>query len=146
MATIRVTNQSELVSALKTAAGGDNILLADGNYGDLTIKNDYTSTVTIQAENPLGASFERIEFSGATNVAVDGLQFTKGLAIKAESAGISVLNSDVDGPIYCRTVDGLVIDNVDVSCNLSIWECSPRFLNMNSFACCSDKCELILPF
>lgn len=115
MATIRVTNQAEFLSALKTAAAGDTILLADANYGNVEIKNDYTSAVTIKAENALGAEFEALSLVGATNVSLDGLHTNGGLAVKSMSSGISVLNCDIDSVFYCRDVDGLKIDNVDVS-------------------------------
>ena len=115
MATIRVTNQAELLSALKTAAAGDTVLLANANYGNVEIKNDYASTVTIKAENPLGAEFGTLSLVGATNVSLDGLHTIGGLSMTSMSSGISVLNCDVDSTLYCRDVDGLKIDNVDVS-------------------------------
>lgn len=115
MATITVSNQSELLAALKTATGGDTILLADGHYGDVILKNDYTSNVIIKAETALGAQFTRIGFVGATNITIDGLQVETGLAVEGYSKGISVLNSDVDGNFYTRNVDGLTLDNVDIS-------------------------------
>jgi sporulation protein YlmC with PRC-barrel domain len=115
MTTIRVTNQTELLAALKTASAGDTVLLADGNYGDLKLGNDYTGTVTIKSENPLGAQFGTLELSGATNIALDGLQFATWLKIVSFSKEISVLNSDVNGTLYTKDVNGLTIDNVDVS-------------------------------
>ncbi|MFN7224042.1 MAG: right-handed parallel beta-helix repeat-containing protein [Paracoccaceae bacterium] len=115
MAILKVANQQELLAALKTAQAGDTVLLADGHYGDIDLKNKYTSSVTIKAENPLGAEFTRLGLVGATNITLDGLQFQTGLGIKDFSKGIAVLNSDVDGMIYCRNVDGLMIDNTEVS-------------------------------
>jgi hypothetical protein len=115
MATIRVTNQEELLSAMKTASGGDTILLADGDYGTVTLKNDYDSPVTLQAENPGGAVFGKIGLSGATNITLDGLTFEDGLAVENQSSQIEILNVEVDGILYVRNVDDLVIDNVEVS-------------------------------
>lgn len=115
MTTITVTSQAELVAALKTAQGGDTILLADGHYGDIDLKNDYTSTVTIKAENPLGAQFTRLGLVGATNITIDGLQLETGLAVKDGSKDIGVLNCDIDGNFYTRNVNGLTVDGVDVS-------------------------------
>ncbi len=54
MATIRVTTQAELLSALKTATGGDTLLLADGNYGEIKLTDTFGSPVTIKAENDQG--------------------------------------------------------------------------------------------
>jgi hypothetical protein len=115
MATIRVTNQASLLSALKTAQAGDTVLLADGNYGITTVGNDYTSAVTIKSEHPQGAVFEKLLMQGATNMIVDGIQVANGMSVEKGSAGITVINSDIDGVLYCRDVNGLKVDNVDVS-------------------------------
>lgn len=115
MSTIRVTNQTELLAALKVAKAGDTVLLADGNYGDLKLGNDYTGAVTLKSETPLGAQFGALELSGATNITLDGLQCATWLKVVNFSKGISVLNSDVNGTLYTKDVDGLTIDNTDVS-------------------------------
>lgn len=115
MATIRVTNQSELLAALKTAQGGDTVLLADGYYGDPVLKNDYTSTVTIKAENPDGAVFGQLCLSGVTNLTIEGISATNSVKITDKSVGVAVLDSTVVGTLYCRDVNGLTIDNVEVS-------------------------------
>lgn len=115
MSTIRVTNQTELLAALKVATAGDTVLLADGHYGNLDLRHDYTGNITIKSENPLGAQFTRLGLVGATNITLDGIQFETGLAVKDGSKGISVLNSDVNGNFYCRNVDGLIVDSVEVS-------------------------------
>jgi len=59
MATIYVTNASELSTAMGTAQANDTILLADGDYGDLDIAvwRNIASNVTFQAENQWGAVF-----------------------------------------------------------------------------------------
>ncbi len=111
---IRVTTQSELDSALKAAKGGETITLADGHYGALATGNDYASNVTIRAENALQATFDKINFYGATNISVDGLKVDTGLSVERSSVNISVLNSDINGTLYCRNVDGLIVDNVTV--------------------------------
>ena len=115
MKTITVATQSELLAALKTAQGGDIVLLADGNYGDIELKNDYASTVTIKAVNHGGAEFGNLALVGATNITLDGLQFTKGLGAKDFSSGIAIVNSEITGTLYMREVDDLKVDNVEVS-------------------------------
>ena len=115
MTTIHVSTQEELLSAMKTASEGDTILLADGDYGTVTLKNDYVSSVTIQAENAGGASFEKIHLDGATNITLDGLSVEAGLSVKNNSSYIEILNVDINGILYLRNVDNVVIDNVDVS-------------------------------
>lgn len=115
MSTIRVTNQTELLAALKVAKAGDTVLLADGNYGDLKLGNDYTGVVTLKSETPLGAQFGSLGLVGATNITLDGIQCAVALSITGVSKGISVLNADVNGTLYTKDVDGLIIDNTDVS-------------------------------
>ena len=115
MNTITVTTQAELLAALKTAQGGDTVLLANGNYGDIELKNDYSSTVTIKAATPGGATFGNLALVGATNITLDGLEFTTGLGAKDFSSGIGIVNSEINGVLYFRNVDNLKIDNVEVS-------------------------------
>lgn len=111
MATIKVSNQIQLLSALKTASGGDTILLANGNYGDVTLKSQFSSAVTIQAENPLGATFAKITLSGASNLAFDGLKLQYSFAASSSSQ-ISLTNSTSNSILNFRDVNGLVVDNV----------------------------------
>ncbi len=115
MAILKVSSQTQLISALSTAKGGDTILLANGNYGSITIRNDFASTITIKAESALGAQFGKIGFLGATNVKLDGLQVSGGLAVEGGSKDIAVVNSDIDGTFYTRSVNGLTLDRVDIS-------------------------------
>ncbi|WP_154449120.1 hypothetical protein, partial [Halovulum marinum] len=44
-----------LAAALASASGGDEILLESGNYGDLTLTQDFSSEVTIRAIDQYGA-------------------------------------------------------------------------------------------
>ena len=57
MATITVGTSAQLAQALSEVSSGDTIVLADGNYGNMTIATDFPSNVTITAANPLGAAF-----------------------------------------------------------------------------------------
>jgi hypothetical protein len=72
MAIINVSNSGQLSSALSGASGGDVILLADGDYGDLSISQDYASNVTIQSATEHGARFDVVKITGS-NVTIDGL-------------------------------------------------------------------------
>ena len=74
MATIQVSNQSQLQSALSSAQEGDTILLEAGDYGDLRLTQDFASAVTIKSLDPLGAKFGAIEFSDASHITLDGLR------------------------------------------------------------------------
>ncbi|WP_395543696.1 LamG-like jellyroll fold domain-containing protein [Neotabrizicola sp. sgz301269] len=112
MATIRVTTQAELLSALKTATGGDTLLLADGDYGQITLKNTFGSPVTIKAENDQGASFTKISLSGASNLSFDGLHLDGGFNASNYTSNISLTNIDSDNLLYFRNVSNLAVDNV----------------------------------
>ena len=52
-------------SALNGASGGDTIVLKDGHYGSLKLTADFASTVTIRAEDHLGATISGLDLSGA---------------------------------------------------------------------------------
>lgn len=76
MATISVTNTSELNTAMAQAKAGDTILLASGNYGAFSTGNDYSSAVTIKSANPgLPATFSSLDLNGATGITFDGITF-----------------------------------------------------------------------
>ena len=71
---INVSTAAELQSALNGATGGETIVLADGNYGGLTISGkNYASYVILQSENALGAKFTGITFSNSSYVRFDGI-------------------------------------------------------------------------
>jgi hypothetical protein len=112
MATIKVSSQTQLLSALKTATGGDTILLADGKYGSVTLANKFASTVTIKAEHPQGASFTAITVKGGDNLAFNGLKLDTNFSATF-SSDISLTNSvTTNGTVYFREVNGLVVDKV----------------------------------
>lgn len=112
MATLRVKNQSELLSALKTATGGDTILLADGDYGEVTLKNTYKSAVTIKAEHEGKASFDKISLTGASNLTFDGLHLDEGFSARNTSSHITLENITSDNLLYFRNVSDLTVDHV----------------------------------
>lgn len=106
MATINVNNRSELQSALGSASGGETILLGNGTYGSVRISDDYASTLTVRAENPLGAELTGLTISGASNVRVDGVKVDSGVnggqggkvvSVENGSRAIEILNSEVTG-------------------------------------------------
>ena len=78
MTTTTVKNQAELLGALDRASGGDTIVLKDGHYGSLKLTADFSSTVTIRAEDRLGATISGLDLFGATNLTFDGINFYSG--------------------------------------------------------------------
>ena len=76
MATISVTNTSELNTAMAQANAGDTILLASGNYGAFSSGNDYASAVTIKSANAGSpATFSSVSLNGATGITFDTINF-----------------------------------------------------------------------
>ena len=81
MTTFNVSNATELTSAIASAAGGDRIVLADGNYGAVSIFNrTYASTLTIEAANPgSGAHLDGLFVANAKNISFVGLDVGRAL-------------------------------------------------------------------
>lgn len=70
MPTINVSNATQFTAALKTVKGGDTILMAAGNYGNLFISNfNPTSLVTIKSANPdADAVIHQLRITRSSNV------------------------------------------------------------------------------
>jgi parallel beta-helix repeat protein len=133
MTTITVDDRGELLSALASASGGDTILLRDGNYGSVTVSEDYSSMVTVRAEDPLGAAMTGLTLSGATNVRFDGIKVDSGtnggpggriVAVVNGSESVEIVNSEVTGKedgvytghrgIYVNKASNVTLRNNDV--------------------------------
>jgi VCBS repeat-containing protein len=75
MAIRTVSNATQLQAALKASSGGDTILLAGGNYGDVSISSFHaSSTVTIksvQVAHP--ATFQTLNINNSANLAVQNV-------------------------------------------------------------------------
>ncbi|MFN3972067.1 MAG: right-handed parallel beta-helix repeat-containing protein [Gemmobacter sp.] len=114
--TLMVATQADLLSALAQARGGETILLAPGDYGDLQlaartrINITYASEVTIasaDAANP--AVFTGLSMRGVSNLTFDGVTFdyraSDGAPIwtrpfqMTESDNITIRNSTFDGDL-----------------------------------------------
>ena len=115
MAVITVGSQTELQSALKSANGGDTIVLKDANYGTLNITESYDSTVTITAQNEGGAVFGDVVMNNSANLTFEGISVNAFRAYSSE--GIGLKDSTVDGIVYMKDIDGLSIENNDVAGN-----------------------------
>ena len=133
MTTTTVKNQAELLNALNGASGGDTIVLKDGHYGSLKLTADFSSTVTIRAEDHLGATISGLDLFGATNLTFDGIDFYSGgnggigrgiVSIERGSSGIAIVNSEVHGNqdgiyaghygIYNRESNNVTFRNNDI--------------------------------
>ena len=105
MTILNVSDRDQLLAALKSAAGGDTILLAKADYGSVEITQDYTSMVTIKSATPLAAKFSTISIRDASNVRIDGVHVDNGgngsIATKLvwifDGQSIQFVNSEVNG-------------------------------------------------
>lgn len=73
--TITVTTGAELSAAAVSAEGGETILLADGNYGDVTINGAKSASLVTIAEAP-GASalFGQLTVKWSDNLSIEGIE------------------------------------------------------------------------
>lgn len=112
--TILVSNSAELIKAMKSATGGENIVLKGGNYGDLnlwqghTLNAIYTSPIKItSASHDNQAVFTGLRLNGVTNVTFSDVKFDYVSAVGEPTTtskfnllntkNISILNSVFDG-------------------------------------------------
>ncbi|WP_434055988.1 MAG: right-handed parallel beta-helix repeat-containing protein [Roseibium sp.] len=120
---IAVSNSSELKNALSNASGGETIVLKDGYYGDLYISNEkYNSTVTIVAENTLGADFGKINITNGENISIQGVDAndfkvydSSHIAIKDSHTKIyfsNVYHADIDNNEVDGGYNGITLNDV----------------------------------
>lgn len=113
-----VSSVEELIYALKTASGGEAILLADGNYGSVTLDSGYgntlerySETVTIAAMNPGKAVFDALDIQRASHLALEGLTATSSIKIQYDSNDVAIRNTQAKSVIL-RDISGLeLVDN-----------------------------------
>ena len=121
--TIAVSTASELMSALAGATGGETILLAAGNYGDLNLWNvrqpfaKFASEVTIKSANSSDpAVFNHMSLEGVENLTLDGVKLDYNAVSGASDWEIPF---KIGGPnhitIRNSTFDGDIAQNVSSS-------------------------------
>lgn len=108
---ITVSNVTELNAALAAATGGETIVLAPGDYGNLTLSGSsaqFASTVTITSEDPANmAVITGLRVENASNITFDHInfdytysasdyKFTKANQI-LNSSGITIQDSIIQG-------------------------------------------------
>lgn len=94
---LTVANASELKTALSKASGGDTILLKAGNYGKVSIGNNFSSEVTIKSASANSmAKITELRVDGASNIKLDSILFDYNFKSgdKNFTNPFSVLNSD----------------------------------------------------
>lgn len=96
MATINVSNTSQLLSALSSANGGDVIVLESGNYGSVDFENfSYNSMVTVKSANPdKPAFFSNLNVDNVSHLRIDGIEVGDSGNGSQASRVVSLTNSD----------------------------------------------------
>lgn len=102
MATLRVSNQSQLDAAVRTANGGDTILLGSGSYARLEMNGiNEGGKVTVTSANPgAPAVIKSMLLKNSSNVEVKNvdLQSSGGTPFVVESSRtVKLDNVDIDG-------------------------------------------------
>ncbi len=110
MTTINVSNASQLSAALSAAKAGDVILLANGEYGSVSIDKNFTDYVTIKSATPLGATFDKITISNSSYLKLDGVHVDSPSNGNASDTLLGIVSSD-HVMVVNSEVNGLV-DNV----------------------------------
>ena len=142
MATFNVTNSAQLTTALQQATGGDKILLAAGDYGQLEISGKYTTPLTIaSADASRPASFSTMSINGAENITIDKVVFDYTYRASdiatykpfevANSSKIVIQNSVFDGDVKSGT--GTVFDGYGNAVGLSVRGSSSVQVATNEF-------------
>lgn len=103
MAILRVANQGQLSSALNSVRGGDTILLARGTYNELSLKEKFTSKVTIASADPgQPAVINKVMLRGAANVELKELKFDY------------VPGKSSDSPFWIEGGRGIVLNGIEI--------------------------------
>lgn len=96
--TILVSSAAQLVKTARSAVGGDTILLAPGNYGDVSLANlRPTSTVTIKSANPdADASFKTLRITNASNLTIEDVDVNNPIAAGAPRSAATAINKSTN--------------------------------------------------
>ena len=146
--TYSVSNLNELYDALATATGGETILLAAGNYGDMALTGRsgfdtaFARTVTIASADPGNpAVITGLDVRGAQNLAFDGITFDYTFAPGDEiyyrpfsvsgSQNIAIRNSIFDGDV--ATGVSAVSDGYGYAVGLSFRDTAGVTIENNEF-------------
>ncbi|RAH98792.1 hypothetical protein DLJ53_24465 [Acuticoccus sediminis] len=106
---VTVSNAAQLKAALANATGGETILLANGNYGDVDLENlKFSSTVTLKSANgDAGATFNTLDIVNSQNIRIDNVHVdsdsdgtvSQGFVNILGSTNIDFVNSEVNGTV-----------------------------------------------
>ncbi|MEM1047280.1 MAG: LamG-like jellyroll fold domain-containing protein [Pseudomonadota bacterium] len=148
--TIYVSSAEELMTALENTTGGETILLAPGNYGELGLYDarqpfsNFPSEVTISSADPNNkAVFDGLNLTGVENLTIDNVVFdytfqegdhsrTLPFRINGESSGIKITNSEFDGDVGSGL--GEAFDGAGIAFGLTVRDSSDITVDGNTFS------------
>jgi parallel beta-helix repeat protein len=119
MSTFRVSNNSQLSSALRSAGSGDTIALSSGTYS-LNLRGENVGGATIKEASGAKATFTRVDLANVSNLKFEGLDFVSRSDSKVfhvqSSSNITVKNSTFDGTntgygFWVNKSDKITLDN-----------------------------------
>lgn len=115
-----VSTGAELKAALAVAKSGDEVLLKDGNYGDLTITKQWDDYINLYSANPRKAVFGKILADGNTKgylsfngITLDSVELLKG------AHHFKIQKSLIRGNIYAKEADYLTVENSVIQSDLA---------------------------
>lgn len=115
MTTLHISNRADLLAALKSAQGGETFILADGDYGALSISTRFADTLRIVSETPGGAVFSTVALHGAENLALDGITTTSWIKAERGASQIEISNSQIGDAAYFKDASGITLHNNDIA-------------------------------
>lgn len=110
---ITIANAAALAAALQQAQGGETLVLAPGDYGDVTVRRSFIDTVTLTAAEPYGARFGKLEVLGGGGLRFQGIE-TEVFSAVREAIGIELLDSRVRALSYFRNVSDITLERNDL--------------------------------
>lgn len=109
--TSTVNSGTALISALRIARPGDTVLLASGNYGNVSLSGmNFAGQVTVRSANPnADAVFTTLRITNVNNLVIDDIDISRPLSSTVglntgaltinRSTNVSIVNSDLQGSL-----------------------------------------------
>ncbi|MEY2883786.1 MAG: hypothetical protein RL490_1510 [Pseudomonadota bacterium] len=119
-----VSSGTALISALRSARPGDTILLASGNYGNVSLSGmNFAGQVIVRSANPdADAVFTTLRLTNVNNLVIDDIDIRRPLSTGTglntgaltvnKSSNVSIVNSDIQGSLNGNAWDdghGIVV-------------------------------------
>jgi len=114
MTAYTVSTATQLTSTLNLAKAGDSIILASGNYGDVSISKQFATDVTITAQTEGAAVFKSLTLNDASHIKIDGVavNFTPTAATYTWTPAVGIYDSDNITFIHGTVTGGAAVSGV----------------------------------